>query len=229
MRVLRKILGLPVWLLGFTFLLAVVVGNYAAPMFSKSINIFLGFPTYSVEGGTGEQYFESSYATPEEQYEAAVRLARTIEQEGIVLMRNEGDALPLASGSRVTLLGQDSVDFVYGGAGSGSVDASSASTLRESLEQAGLVVNPVAWEFYEDGPGSEYRKVVPDITGSGGFAVNEDTVHIEYDSLDHIVLHDRSRAHRVVHYRDPVSQLIHHLIEDDLKLVRLKVRCSYKL
>ena len=183
MRVLRKILGLPVWLLGFTFLLAVVVGNYAAPMFSKSINIFLGFPTYSVEGGTGEQYFESSYATPEEQYEAAVRLARTIEQEGIVLMRNEGDALPLASGSRVTLLGQDSVDFVYGGAGSGSVDASSASTLRESLEQAGLVVNPVAWEFYEDGPGSEYRKVVPDITGSGGFAVNEVPVSEFTDEL----------------------------------------------
>ena len=173
MKIIRKILGLPVWLLGFACLLGIVVGNIVAPMFSKSITLFLGFPTHEIENSIDESYFASSFSSAEEQYDAAARLARTIEQEGIVLMRNEGDALPLASGSRVTLLGQDSVDFVYGGAGSGSIDASSASTLRQSLEQAGLVVNPVAWDFYETGPGAAYRKVVPDITGSGGFAVNE--------------------------------------------------------
>ena len=173
MKILRKILAMPVWVLGFAFLLLVFVGNIAAPMFSKSINIFLGLPTFEVVGGTGEIRYASSFETAEEQYDAGAALAREIEQEGIVLLRNEGGALPLASGARVTLFGQDSVDLVYGGAGSGSIDASSASTLREALEQAGLAVNPIAWDFYESGPGSAYRKVVPDITGSGGFQVNE--------------------------------------------------------
>ena len=173
MRILRKILGLPVWLLGLAFFLLLAVGNIGAPMFSKSINLFLGFPTHELVSPAATPRFASAYDTAEAQYQASAEVARNIEAEGIVLLRNEGNALPLSGGAKVTLLGQDSVDFVYGGAGSGSIDASSAATLREALEQAALVVNPVAWDFYESGPGKGYRKVVPDITGAGGFAVNE--------------------------------------------------------
>ncbi len=116
-------------MLGAVCALGIVVGNIGAPIFSKSINVFLGFPTHVVENATEDLYFLSSYETPEDQYGAAGKLARQIEQEGIVLLRNEGGALPLARGAQVTLLGQNSVDFVYGGAGSGSIDASSAAAL----------------------------------------------------------------------------------------------------
>lgn len=116
-------------MLGAVCALSIVVGNIGAPIFSKSITVFLGFPTHVVENATEDLYFPSSYETPEDQYGAAGKLARQIEQEGIVLLRNEGSALPLARGAQVTLLGQNSVDLVYGGAGSGSIDASSAATL----------------------------------------------------------------------------------------------------
>ena len=99
-------------------------------------------------------------------------LCLEIEEEGMVLLKNDG-ALPLKEGAAVTLLGQDSVDFVYGGAGSGSVDTSKAPTLKQGLEKYGFTVNPTLWEFYSTGAGKGYRKSVPDETGDGDFAVNE--------------------------------------------------------
>ena len=46
-------------------------------------------------------------------------LCEQIEAEGIVLLKNEGGALPLRdTEKKIALLGQNSVDFVYGGAGS---------------------------------------------------------------------------------------------------------------
>lgn len=172
-KVLRVIVSAFCAVMIFVSVLGLVVGNFAVGMFSQPITMVLGLNDYRVENGTDELAYPSDYSSPEEQHDAAAELARQIEAEGIVLLRNENDALPLAAGSRVSVFGQDSVDFVYGGAGSGSVDASSAHTLREALEQAGLVVNPTLWDFYETGEGSSYRKVVPDVTGAGGFAVNE--------------------------------------------------------
>ena len=43
----------------------------------------------------------------------------------MVLLKNE-DGLPLKEGAKVSFAGTDSVDFVYGGSGSGSVDTSLA-------------------------------------------------------------------------------------------------------
>ena len=65
------------------------------------------------------------------------------------------------------------MDFVYGGAGSGSVDTSKAANLKQALEKSGFQVNPALWDFYLTGPGKDYRKSVPDETGKGDFAVNE--------------------------------------------------------
>lgn len=71
------------------------------------------------------------------------------------------------------MLGQDSVDFVYGGSGSGSVDTSQALNLKKAMEASGFEVNETLWDFYDSGAGKDYRKSVPDETGAGEFAVNE--------------------------------------------------------
>lgn len=172
-KVARVVAGVFCLVMVLVCALAFVVGNYAVGTFSQPLTMVLGANDYTVSDGTDELRYASSYDSAEEQHDAAAQLAREIEQEGIVLLTNEGDALPLERGAKVSVFGQDSVDFVYGGAGSGSIDASEAHTLREALEQAGLEVNPVLWDFYESGEGSSYRKVVPDIMGAGGFAVNE--------------------------------------------------------
>lgn len=125
-------------------------------------NIYEGLITVWFSGGAIE-------ATEEEK-----ELCEQIEAEGIVLLKNEDGALPLGDEEKkLALLGQDSVDFVYGGAGSGSVDASLAPTMKEALEGSGFTVNGTLWDFYDTGAGSGYRKTFPNASGDGEFAVNE--------------------------------------------------------
>ncbi len=132
---------------------AMLVGNYFADAYRELITVYLS--------GSGTVSSEESEA-----------LCREIEREGMVLLKNDG-ALPLNSGAAISVFGQDSVDFVYGGAGSGSVDTSKAANLKEALEASGFSVNPTLWDFYSTGPGKDYRKTTPDETGAGTFAVNE--------------------------------------------------------
>ncbi len=101
-------------------------------------------------------------------------LCEDVVEEGAVLLKNEDNALPLKQSERkVALLGQNSVDFVYGGSGSGSVDSSTAATLKSAFEEQGFTVNSKLWDFYVSGPGKNYRKQMPDTAGHGDFAVNE--------------------------------------------------------
>ncbi len=98
-----------------------------------------------------------------------------VAREGIVLLQNKDNLLPLdvEKQNKIAFLGQDSVDFVYGGSGCGSVDTSSAPTLKDSFEEAGFEVDETAWKFYTEGAGKDYRKSVKAADGGGIFEVNE--------------------------------------------------------
>lgn len=71
-----------------------------------------------------------------------------VEQEGIVLLENTADILPLADTTQVNLFGTGSVQSVFGGGGSGSADTSQALTLQQGLEKAGFVCNPELHNLY---------------------------------------------------------------------------------
>ena len=77
--------------------------------------------------------------------EAEKECAKDVVREGAVLLVNKDNALPLkANEKKVAVFGQNSVDFVYGGSGSGSVDTSSAPNLKDALEDpnhGGLTVD----------------------------------------------------------------------------------------
>lgn len=108
------------------------------------------------------------------QNENETELCESVVKEGIVLLKNEDKALPLkGSETKVALLGQNSVDFVYGGSGSGSVDTSTAPDMKTAFEAAGFTVNQKLWDFYTNGPGKNYRKKTPDEAGHGDFQINE--------------------------------------------------------
>ncbi len=81
--------------------------------------------------------------------EQSLAMAQTLEAEGIVLLRNENGALPLASGSKVNLFGYGSVDPIYGGTGSGSGDSSANVDVVRGLQNAGLEVNQELVKFYQ--------------------------------------------------------------------------------
>ena len=72
-----------------------------------------------------------------------------IVREGVVLLRNENDALPLEKGN-INLFGWSTINPVVGGSG-GSGGASGANTdIRSSLETAGFKVNGDLYDMYTD-------------------------------------------------------------------------------
>ena len=113
------------------------------------------------------RYWESEFSSVAELKAAGLSKARQVEEEGIVLLKNEGGVLPLAAGSRVSLFGVTAVDPVYGGTGSGAVQTDSAADFVRSFEDAGL---PVANTELMDW----YREQLADANlGRSGYAIGE--------------------------------------------------------
>lgn len=86
------------------------------------------------------RFYYSEYVNIASLKAAGLEKARQVEEEGIVLLKNDHATLPLASGSSVSLFGITSIDPVYGGTGSGAVATDSASDFPVSFEAAGLLV-----------------------------------------------------------------------------------------
>lgn len=75
-------------------------------------------------------------------------VAHQIADEGVVLLENAEGVLPLAS-KKVNVFGWASIDPVYGGTGSGSMNANYPTvSLLEGLKNAGLEVNDKLSELY---------------------------------------------------------------------------------
>ncbi len=106
-------------------------------------------------------------------------MTRRIEEEGIILLENKGNALPLQSGIPVNLFGYGSRDTVYGGSGSGAGDSTNNVTIAKGLENAGFQVNADLVKFYDE-------RFVPR-TGVGftgnNFDINEPPVSEYSDAL----------------------------------------------
>ncbi len=148
----------------------IVAGTVIANENAPAINGALGTTSFEVVGGgtAAEDYYKSNYDNLSDLIKAGNALGERAMGEGAVLLKNENNALPLKSGSRkVTLFGVASVDPVYGGTGSGSVEVSSAPTWKSALEKSGFEVNSTLWDWYNTGAGHKYLRK----TGSTGNGV----------------------------------------------------------
>lgn len=161
-------------------LAALVVGTAVANHFDTSINAYFQCDTYKVvsSGDAGDtNYYPDEWEGYDDWFEAYEKeLCTRTEAEGAVLLKNENNALPLAAGSKVSLFSHSSVDMIYGGTGSGSVNTSTAPNLRQSLEDAGAAVNGTLWSFYNTGNGSGYKRAVPALSScaaKGDYIINE--------------------------------------------------------
>ena len=124
--------------------LSIVLG-----MFDNVLALFVGGTFWEVvDEDPNAQYFTSEYTEDSQRIEAGAALGYQMEAEGAALLMNENDALPLASGSKVSLFSISSVNPVFGGTGSGNVDASKAVNLKDSLTNSGISVNETLWDFY---------------------------------------------------------------------------------
>ena len=111
-----------------------------------------------------EKIYKSDYKTKEESVKAGDDLNVKIEEEGAVLLLNEGDALPIAKGSKVSVFGKNSVNIVLGGSGSGGGSGEGAATLFDGLKAGEIEYNPTLKEFYESSESGEGRSSSPKLS-----------------------------------------------------------------
>lgn len=174
MEFLKKHIRLFGGLLGVFVALAVLfTGGYkVADTYRSDLDSRLGTSSWVQDGEVGAARYQSDYENVNDFIAAMQGVAERIEEEGVVLLKNEDNALPLnASGNRVTLFGIHSVRLRYGG----SVNAESPVAQNVSVETAfnnnGFTVNPEMTQFYR-GLTSKYPKGAA--SGSyGGATVNE--------------------------------------------------------
>ena len=132
-------------------------------MFDNTLALFAGGTFWELENEDEDaQYYTLDFDSEEELVEYGAQIGKQVEAEGAALLVNENQALPLAEGAAVSCFSSSSVNLVYGGTGSGNVDASKADTLKSALEESGFSVNETLWDFYSEGEGSEY------VTSRGG-------------------------------------------------------------
>ena len=92
--------------------------------------------------------------------EEHIRLSKEAATEGMVLLKNEKNLLPLAKGTRLALFGKGIFDYVKGGGGSGDVTVSYIRNLYEGLKmQTGIVdiYEPLA-DYYRENVHHQYEQ-----------------------------------------------------------------------
>ncbi|MEJ2502938.1 MAG: glycoside hydrolase family 3 N-terminal domain-containing protein, partial [Gemmatimonadota bacterium] len=81
--------------------------------------------------------------------EGHARVARQLATDGMVLLKNENDALPLATPGPIALFGNHSYRLVVGGRGSGDVNEAYSIPLVQGLLDAGFFVDATLADLYE--------------------------------------------------------------------------------
>ncbi|MGN0505056.1 MAG: glycoside hydrolase family 3 C-terminal domain-containing protein [Lachnospiraceae bacterium] len=135
----RKFLAITVPIVSLLLVLTLII-NVAVNAFYDTITMYFS--------GSGAS-FESEDAESARAY--AKDVALQLEQEGIVLLKNTDQTLPLSTEKtkKLAVFGWDSYGSIYGGTGSGSASTAEAITLYDALKAQGF-------ELYEE-LGSVYK------------------------------------------------------------------------
>lgn len=148
--------------------------NIILGIFDNTMAAFFGGTFWKLENeDSSARYFTSDFASSEEEALYGLRICQQVEAEGAALLLNENHALPLSSGDRVSCFSTSSVNLVYGGTGSGNVDASSADTLQSALIKSGFAVNDTLWNFYTKGQGSKYLRKIGGTVSTDPASISE--------------------------------------------------------
>ena len=124
---------------------------------------------------------DPSYKTKQQAYDAGNAVTEKICDEGMILLKNENNALPLAKGAKVSVFGKNSTNYtrtladgsketvgiVTGGSGSAAPTDAERKTIYESLTNAGFSYNPKLKEFYESSASGRGRDSNPPMENGG--------------------------------------------------------------
>ncbi len=177
---------------GLTILSAIIAVimvpvTIVASTFDNTLAAFVGGTFWKLENEDEHAaYYQSDFDSVEEMTEYGLELCQLVEAEGAALLMNENNALPLEKGSKVSCFSNSSVNLVYGGTGSGNIDASTADTLKIALEKTGFEVNETLWNFYSV-DAAEYLRVVGGVVSLDSAVVSECPWNVYTDEVKNSV------------------------------------------
>jgi beta-glucosidase len=157
------------------FLVICIVAIPVTQGFATVINVALKAQTQKIVADEGaEIYYWTEYEDEQELVDYEAELCRQIEGEGAALLVNRNNALPLQPGVKITLFNQSAFNLIYGGTGSGSMNAEDAISLRTALEETfgEGTVNNDQWKVLVS---SGYKRVNAATTGGyqAQYRINE--------------------------------------------------------
>ncbi len=193
MRTILANRGTRIWMvITALFLILLIVANIVmTSVLSGLMNTMFGGDRQVRIGTTGNDYFTASDGVVDKASAMAAgnALVERISDEGFILLKNDGGVLPLTTSAnaqaKVTVFGKNSVNLVYGSAGSVGADASKAKTIFDSLTAANFEFNPVMKSFYEGERSGSKRPTSPSMASNSivtGFATGEPPVSAYSDS-----------------------------------------------
>ena len=142
-HILRRIGRVALGVSAVGVIAALAAGTVALALLGDTVKSFLGTDVVDVTAEERDAVMATGRA-----------LAERIEAEGVVLVRNEDDALPLpASADRVNVFGWASTQWVGSGSGSGQV-AGSVMGLLDALDERGVAYNHELSDMYRDSTAS---------------------------------------------------------------------------
>ena len=152
----------------------VIAANCVCNKFSGVFKVFFGSTrkghTEVNYDGIDTNYYDSSMSKEELNTELN-KLGDSVAEEGIVVL--EKGNMPYSTDVRLNLFSKSSIDFVFGGTGSGA--ANGQLNLKQALEKSNYKINEVLWNFYETGKGKNYHRGIGAINygDNDDFAINE--------------------------------------------------------
>ncbi len=150
---LWKSIGSRVWMIVTAVVLVffIVLNSLAFTLLYELFNTVMpGGGPKNVYAPGDEPAYTTTYTSKSEVYNAARDMNQRIVEEGAVLLKNEGNALPLAKGAKISVFGKNSVNLAFGGSGSGGANTDNATDLYTGLKEAGFELNPELEKFYKD-------------------------------------------------------------------------------
>lgn len=103
-------------------------------------------------------------------------LVRKAAAEGMVLLKNEADVLPMKGVKNIALYGVGSYDFVAGGTGSGNVNKPYIRNVADGLVEDGFVVDKDIREWYEQYIALSKTEMHNNSKGTGGILLGDPVV-----------------------------------------------------
>lgn len=176
--------------------------------FSAPLGVYVKAATPANDGK-----FYSDFLTYDDMLSSGRKANEEIASEGISLLKNTENILPLQDVRRISVFGKNGVDPYYHGFGAGAAQSTlDPISLYEGLELAGYEVNQVLGAFYENNERSGSGRTIGELVGEAPVSLYDEAVRRSFERYKDAAIVCISRA--VNEGKDAIRTYTHDQAED---------------